>query len=771
MRQQGITFGFLNNPIQGDRISVQPKINGIPIIYNNGLDIIDFEFTNNDSEILADPFHRVKIGDDSSETRNNLILFFQNNGYQSTSTPITLEPTTASIESLKMYFNASSTIYFLDLITNDNVIMSFFDIDVENTLNLKYFLEYTNKDNDFYRCEILQLGFAELPKEIIGRITLLKGEAKDHLNIIRGTGVNLKLQANQGLTFEDLYSGTENDFRVRVFRNYQVIFEGFLKPDGVVQSYTRNIWDISIDCVDGLGFLNDLSFTKTNGLQFTGKMSHLDIIYNCLTKTGLALNLNTYVNIEYENMGGSGLSRSVLSEAYLSVERFIKSDDNTIMSCAEVLSSVLSIYSAVITQHNGQWFVYRPNDLFLDEYPIVKTYSSSNAFINTFNFPKKSLIGSHIDKIKPFHCNGNQQISIVGAVSAFRLGYKYGFIGSLMGNGNLKHDPGTKIYDKWTVHTWNENKNSGYLVIDPVSDTGISFKAAIADIGETRERRDAITSVLSDELLEGYSVDFKTRFKSYGYPVTIEFYVYLFPTDGSDPYTMNLDGSWNSPNNYTLPFLNADQVPNGTGELTNFTYERSFALSSLPLPKSGKLQIGMYVPFKAWGSPTVLVDVKSMELINTFAGNNIVGEFHTVSRSVSVSSIVKESKSVSIGDNETTVYQGAIYKGDTSNLTDVWFRIGKTESKPILRIAAEDNLRIAQRPLKLFSGSFYGYSPYLSVYSINKISGKFMPISYSFDTFQNIVNVRLLELHSPELNSIDYIKTEDYGETVKPTIV
>lgn len=771
MRQQGITFGFFNNPTEGDRISVQASINGIPVLFNNGLDIIDFEFTNNDYEIISDPLHRVKIGSNELESRNNLLLFFENNGYQSSGVPITYAPVSEDIELLVMYFNYDGTVFFVDNTTNPNVSITFFDVDVENTLNLKYFLEYTNKDNDFYRCDILQLGFSEVPKEIIGRITLLKGEAKDHLDIIRGTGVNLKLQANQGLTFEDLYSGNENDFRVRVFRNYQVIFEGFLKPDGVVQSYTRNIWDISIDCVDGLGFLNDISFTKTNGLQFTGKMSHLEIIYNCLAKTGLSLNLNTYVNVEFENMGGSGLSRSVLSEAYLSVERFIKSDDNTIMSCAEVLNSVLSIYSAVITQHNGQWFVYRPNDLFLDEYPVVKTYSSTNSFINTFAFPKKSLIGSHIDKIKPFHCNGNQQITIYGAVSAFRLGYKYGFIGSLMGNGNLKHDPGTKIYDKWTVHTWSENKNSGYLVIDPISDTGISFKAAIADIGETRQRRDAITSVLSDELLEGYSVEFKTRFKSYGYPVTIEFYVYLFPTDGSDPYTMNLDGSWNSPNNYTLPFLNADKVPNGSGDLTGFNYERSFSLSSLPIPKNGKVQIGMYVPFKSFGSPTVLVEVKSMEILNTFAGNNIVGEFHTVSRSVSVSSIVKESKSVSIGDNETTVYEGAIYKGNTSDLTSLWFRTGKIESKPILRIAAEDNLRIAQRPLKLFSGSFYGFSPYLSVYSINKIFGKFMPISYNFDTFENIGSLRLLELHSPELNSINYVKTEDYGETVKPTIV
>lgn len=771
MRDQGIVFGFFNSPVEGDRIAVRAIINSIPIVYNNGESIIDFEFTLNDSEVISNPLHRVKIGTNNSETRNNLQLFLENNGYQSGSVPITLNSDSNTIESLTMHFNTSETIGFVDDFVNPNVSVTFFDYDIPNTLNLKYFLIYTNKAGDLYRCDILQKAFSENPKEINGRITLTKGEVKDHLDVIRGSGVNLKLEADQGLTFEDLYAGTENDFRVRVFRNEKIIFEGFLKPDGVTQSYTRSLWDINIECVDGLGFLNDLSFTKTNGLQFTGKMSHLDIIYNCLLKTGLSLNLNTYVDIEFEGMTGTGDQISVLKEAFLSVDRFIKSDDNTIMSCSEVINSVLSIYSAVLTQHLGEWFIYRPNDLFSNEYPVVKKYNSNNEFLGIFNFPNKTKIGSQIDNIYPFNCSGNQLISIKGAVSAFRLGYKYGFIGSILGNGNLKHEAGTKIYENWTVDTWAESKNSGYLVIDPISSTGISFNAAVADIGESRDRQNALTSVESDELLANYSIEFKTRFKSYGFPVTIEFYVYLFPSDGSAPYTLNTDGSWNTPNQYTIPIRSSDTTPNGTGELTNEVYERSFSINSQPLPKDGTVLTGMFVPFKSFGSPTVLVEVKSIEIINTFAGNNVVGEFHTVSRTVAVSSIVKESKTVSIGDNNNTVYQGAIYKGNTSILTNLWFRKDKNELKPILRIAAEDNLRIAQRPLKLFTGNVFGFSNYLSVYSINKISGKFLLIGYSFDTFENISNLRLLELHSPELNDMNYVRTDDYGETVKPTIV
>ena len=33
------------------------------------------------------------------------------------------------------------------------------------------------------------------------------------------------------------------------------------------------------------------------------------------------------------------------------------------MDCNEVLNSILNLFSAVVTQQDGQWWVYRPNDI------------------------------------------------------------------------------------------------------------------------------------------------------------------------------------------------------------------------------------------------------------------------------------------------------------------------------------------------------------------------------------------------------------------------
>ena len=87
-----------------------------------------------------------------------------------------------------------------------------------------------------------------------------------------------------------------------------------------------------------------------------------------------------------------------------------------------------------------------------------------------------------------------------------------------------------------------------------------------------------------------------------------------------------------------------------------------------------------------------------------------------------------------------------------------------------MQIAAEEELRIQQKPMIDFFGDIKGEMPYLSAITINNIQGKFMPIEWDYDTKMNVCKVRYLELYSEELDDIDYVFTFDYGNTVKPTI-
>jgi hypothetical protein len=42
------------------------------------------------------------------------------------------------------------------------------------------------------------------------------------------------------------------------------------------------------------------------------------------------------------------------------------------MSCEEVLKSILDIFGAVITQIDGEWYIYKANEIYVSLYCIVQ---------------------------------------------------------------------------------------------------------------------------------------------------------------------------------------------------------------------------------------------------------------------------------------------------------------------------------------------------------------------------------------------------------------
>ncbi len=772
MADQGYRVGFFANSINGDTISVKASIGGIPVIYLNGLSEILVAFTSNPADVSSNPLGKVLIGANEYESAINLKAFFENNNFTSASVPVNYAISNTGVWTITAFYNSFEAVFFEndaynDTIFNDRIGLGMFSNNPTVTTAPKYFFEYANVVNDFYRCEIYQKNFTGTSKEISGRCSLSKNAVVSHLDPIRGTSLDLAITASVDLSFEDLYTQNEGDFTVKFYRSTILQFVGILKPDGIFQSFVNDVWDINVQAVDGLGLLSDLSFVNKNGSSFSGKMSFLDVIYNCLNRTGLQLDINTFVELYYDGIVSPDANTDVLALANINVDRFVRDDDGTIMSCLEVLTNVLTIFSAVITQQEGGWHIYRPNDIYRNPYPLFKNYETNNIYTGLRQINTNRKIGSQIDNFGLFHCNTNQQIEIKGAISAFRVGYKYGFANSLMENGKLQHEAGTKIYNNWVVRTWVESPNRGYLVIDPVSENGISFKAATIPKTSTI----ALDNVININLLDNQSIEFKTRVVSYGYPVYTEFIVRC------GDYSLMESGEWRSvPGTYVMRFLNGVQ-PNTDGAQVDGIFDVSFSVKSAPIPVGGSLFVRMDVPYKSeQGGFAPIAEVKSIEIINTFTGANIVGEFHTVSRATAPSSIIKLNDSVNTGDSINAVYAGAIYKSDKVGFTEKWARglypiPTYSQFKPLLRIHAEDELRISQKPNKLFTGDVFGYVSYLARIEINNIKGFFMPISWTFDSFTNITSLKSLELYAPEISDINYLKTNDYGETVKPTIV
>jgi hypothetical protein len=641
-------------------------------------------------------------------------------------------------DTIEVFINADATVT-VNGNTNDNITLTTTDVEPSG-VNLIYYLYFDN-----YVLNIYKENYSGTSTEIYGSFALKKSSVETVLTPIRGTGLELSLEANQSITFDEFILNDEFTYKTELLKSGQIIFEGYIKPDGVQQSYITDLWFINIESTDGLGALKDLSFVQTNGLQFTGKMSVYNVIKACLDRTRLTMDINTSMTVAYLGYAGS----NILKDIYVNADRFIKdSADIVIMDCNEVLTSMLNLFSAVITQQDGQWWIYRPNDLILNGYTEFINQTTNATFTKNLN----AVLGSQIDNFYPHHCNGDQQIEVKGAISAYRLNYQYGFLDGFISNPNLNHD--NLDYDNWTV--------------DPLLPAGILINYIPDTSGAVMTSRDAGLVIFTTEVLtsDAYSVFegdvFLFRTKVSSQYVRTEFIFIIFTSDG---YFLDRFNNWVTPANsdcYILVECGSDNNPDIS--------TASFELKMPPMINDCDISIIICRPLNrvadGFYSSVDYINI----LDNTIKENGIVGEFHTVTRFTPPSSITKENQTVFNGDGSQALI-GSIYKEDLLTETTQWTRKDKFESLPLLGISAMDDLRIQANAIKVFSGSIYGEIPYMSVITINNIVGYFMPIEYDYDYKTNISQVKLLQFYNDDIADIQYEVSPDYGNnTIKPTI-
>jgi hypothetical protein len=593
----------------------------------------------------------------------------------------------------------------------------------------KYFIIFGD-----YRLSITLKNYLGLATEIYGNITLTKGDVDTILEPIRGTGLNLSLEANQNLTFDEFVLAPEQSYYVQLKKGSNIIYNGFIKPDGIQQSYVNNEWMVNIEVIDGLGAMKDLSFVKSDGYHFTGKLSFYEVIKGCLDRTGLLMPIYSSVALAYDGYIGT----NILKDTYVNASRFYKKDGETIMDCNEVLTSILNIFSAVITQENGIWWVYRPTDLKPNTVFINNTLNTEIIVKTNYN------LGSQIDNYYPHHCDANQQIEVKGAISAYRLRYEHGFLDGFILNKDLVHSS-TMVFDNWTVNPTNANK----IVNDLNDSSGLIIKGISSFPGS-----------IAPEILksDSYSVTAGAILKLTTSLSSERDSVFLFKIKLSTGQYLGSDGSWQITDNYfeTLCGMPGDVNPTAT-----------FNFKSEPVPSNCTFSVIICQVLNSTNTRGQIDKIDVTDASQT--ENGIIGQFYTVSRVTPPSSITKENQTVFNGDS-TSLLIGSLYKADKTTLTTYWNRAGFIENKPILLISAEDDLRVQRNAIKIFSGGIFGLLPYLSIISINNVLGKFMFTNYSYDLMTNKMNAKLTQLYQDEVGDIEFLISPDYGNTVKPTI-
>lgn len=542
-----------------------------------------------------------------------------------------------------------------------------------------------------------------------------------------------------------------------------LLWTGFVLPDLCEEEFTFAPYALDVNAVDGIGILKNLNFVQENGLHFTGKMSFKDVIWNCLNRLQIPdMILNTSVNIYYGGLTPDAIT-DPLAEAYVNTERYFKDEDLTPMTCDEVLKSVLSEWTACIVQMNGHWYVYRPNEVAVSGSILFRQYSPvDGSFMGTETLSLDKTLGGSSEGEIIYHTDRSQRKSIARPFKNATISYKYGLLNSVLENPTLagasQADPGDPIgpRDDISIPGWTKHG----VVYNGITLDGsvIFYKTTPHDSNNYFENDESITIEAGQQLqtnLTYESIPFLTM-------TDMMFGIELF--DGTDTWYLQANGqggySWSQTG------VQAISIRSNMGSSsTEFVSE--------PTPVAGIITFKIFPPENTSGD---IVFFK-VDAVKYNANDPQVGEIHIAEQS-GLYSFVPEITNVFNGDGTTDLYKGTIYENDEDTPAGDWIRRGIPESplsqpfqssKPFLRIAAEEILRLHQRPMSVYDGTIAGYFPYLTRFTINDLPGVFLPVQLSYNLQEATIEATLCEVSNDEIEN-NYELQPDYGSVTKVSI-
>ena len=612
-----------------------------------------------------------------------------------------------------------------------------------------YYFEFTDVENILHRVNIYDPTSTPEYVQVEGNCTLESQDDEDTMTSLRPQMLNVNLLSNTSLTFEDLYTEQERVYKVEYIRNSVTEFIGWLSPEGLYENYVEDKWYINLQAIDGLGYLKDLAYTDSDGFNYVGKQSFINVISNCLVKTSLDLGIRASIGLKYDGL----VSDEILANAFVNAERYLTNNNSEALSCEEVLKSCLELFNATLLQNGGYWYIYRPIEAHDSANITFYNYDKDGVLISGTETIAKDIsfsLGSQIDSYYPHHANGNQQKSIKRSLGVYRLNLKYGNVFPYYDNQDLIWSSSSTI-DDWTITGGGEitqaYTNRGFLIYKPDGNLDVQAR--------------------SDDYLVGgsskidISFTFTNPFPQFFSAPYVELAFKLGYYKGANYYYSNQQGAW----------VSGTSDPETSGDLIlqkaePNTTDNVFRLITNVVPEEdGTLFICVFNPGNA--GPIIITRISAQTYIGEDAPQ---GLNYTIQKSSNFTPSSDEVKKVLNGDIEDGTYYSTIYENDQTTPTNLW--TDGVNLKQLLRYMVEDRVKMAWTPRIMFEGDVFGFVPLFSVININNVKEKMLPVNWVYDAKNNITTIKSIELQNTEITDSDVLfsVTEDYGETVKPTI-
>ena len=236
-------------------------------------------------------------------------------------------------------------------------------------IHLKYQLNYGNLSGDVFRCDIFKMGTGTGdPIQLDGYCIHSYKRITNVLDTIRGASLQINFLSNVEQILEDLEVIQEFQFFIIFYRNEKRIFNGWVLPEGIQQDYVKDEWNVTLNAVDGLGFLKNYEYQPEIKVILTNNTVPLvenvypqefNILYTILARTGYQLPIATFddINQGFDPITGEpygSIDFANINSRIINKEVFINKNGNY-FDCEKILKDILQKYNFVIFPFQIFW--------------------------------------------------------------------------------------------------------------------------------------------------------------------------------------------------------------------------------------------------------------------------------------------------------------------------------------------------------------------------------------------------------------------------------
>lgn len=204
---------------------------------------------------------------------------------------------------------------------------------------VKYILSFISERKNDYKIEILQEGYSgAVFVKSLGVPPILSIEDGD--GAIKGTSLSFSIQSDLEGELKELYTEDNKQFKVLLYRNRELYWQGYLLPELYSENYIDAPYDVAVTATDQLATLKNIVYDQAGADRTLS-----EIISFILQKTQINLAVKQHLSINISD------GKTLLDGAYINSATFFG------QSCYDVLNAILQSCNACIQQYNGEWII------------------------------------------------------------------------------------------------------------------------------------------------------------------------------------------------------------------------------------------------------------------------------------------------------------------------------------------------------------------------------------------------------------------------------